>query len=80
MPCPIHTHNQYLIGRSNKNNKCSTTITKRVRLDSVISGSVMLTVVQCITYRNLDYQTFNNVQNNLEQCIKRYTFGEKLKL
>lgn len=39
----------------------------------------MLTVVQCITYRNLDYQTFNNVQNNLEQCIKRYTFGEKLK-
>lgn len=53
---------------------------KRVRLDSVISGSVMLTVVQCITYRNLDYQTFNNVQNNLEQCIKSYTFGEKLKL
>lgn len=32
-----------------------------------------------ITYHNLDYQTFNNVQNNLEQCIKRYTFGEKLK-
>lgn len=52
---------------------------KRVRLDSVISGSVMLTVVQCITYRNLDYQTFNNVQNNLERCIKSYTFGEKLK-